>query len=219
MRERNNGNLIWTLDVPCWILDIRSEPTRSGSAGHAIRIGAEQNAGAYRRFAPKAQHHVRTIEMKRRQIVSIVTAVVLGGALVGKWIAVVTGPSPTTMWKGDVPADDSGSLGVDYLAFGSNRGVPLIAVIWKGQTNRPPRDFSVKLVTSELPHAVYLNGKMIRAERDAFVLWAITAEQEPRRVPAARPEAQRFFRLGAEHTTEEALTFWKKHVEPGLKSG
>jgi hypothetical protein len=155
--------------------------------------------------------------MKPKIMIGIVAAVVIGGLLAFTVISAVTGPSPSVMWKGNLPTNHPSGIIIDYHSFGSKDLVPLIAVMWQFPTNRPLSDFSVKLVTSELPHAVYLNDQMIRAERDNFVLYAITAGQKPRRVLIPVATAREFFRHNAGHTHEEAAAFWNQHVDPNLK--
>jgi hypothetical protein len=157
------------------------------------------------------------MNMRMKKAIGITAAVILGSLLVFKLISAVTGPSPSVMWQGKLPTDDPSGLVVNYTAFGSKDLVPLVAVIWQFQTNRPLSELSARLVTSELPHAVYLNDQMIRAERDTFVLYALTAGQKPRRVSIPVDAAQEFFRHKAGHTYEEAVLFWGQYVAPALE--
>lgn len=168
-------------------------------------------------MASRLLSNVRIMNMSKKKIIGTAAALVLGGLLVFKWISVVSGPSPSVMWKGNLPAEDPSGVIVDYTAFGSKDFVPLIAVMWQFQTNSPLSDFSARLVTSELPHAVYLNDQMIRAERDNFVLYVITAGQKARRIQIPISTAQEFFRHKAVHTHEEAVAFWNQHISSKLK--
>lgn len=149
----------------------------------------------------------------KKQTIVIVIAVVAIAAL---WLRVVTGPSPSVVWRDEL-SDEGIEICAHQIVFGTEQGIPLIAIMARYPNgNNPFEGRAIRLAVNEFPHAAYINDQMIRAERDEFVLYANDSDKRFVRIPVDPVAAAHQFGPG-DKTRDSMLEFWDKHVAPKMK--
>jgi hypothetical protein len=72
----------------------------------------------------------------------------------------------------------------------------------------------VKLVTSEFPHAAYVNGKRLRPEKGSFLLLANTSDGDLQRIPITPTQAADYFVPGRKPSRDDITAFWPNTSPP-----
>ena len=124
-------------------------------------------------------------------------------------IVIGCGPSPRLMWGAGETATNANLI---HKIIGTSAGEPLVGFMVRKTAVSTP-DIAMKLVTSEWPHGIYINGQQVYPKQDTFILFVNTPSGEIRRLEFPFKLALQVFGLKAPRTDASLGEFWTEHIE------
>jgi len=155
---------------------------------------------------------------KRRRISFCFAVAVVGVLCLYVLLLLVTrAPRLSHISHADFPPPVEGAFEFNQITFETADGIPLIALVFRHQREDGLLDrMDLKLVTSEVPHAAYVNGKRLRPEKGALILLVNAPDGSLQRIPISPTQAAGYFMVGTEPSRGGVAGFWEQHVASHL---